>query len=554
MTNTWIVTIGSSDIQITNQGNWQNLYRKARGEDSEIRALNFGRLSEVPNTRPIRYTAPPRLIGRVYQMASETVLDNDLEYPLLDSFVQYLQDKNIQTIVPIFTDQSQVFNSESITQVPRDSPFWQDTSEIEFIICRYMQKKFQGANVKPLRLIAQAGERGVDHWDETLRKLQNIEWPQIFLEESGELYVSHQAGTPALSSAVQFVCLSKYEDTVNFLVSNQYSETVEKISSSRYLYGIRKQQAKRLLVDGAPGAAQSLLQQVDSNVDTYQQLQTAVSFFNLTSRRDPNARDFTVGSSTERINYAVELIDKFLQKGNYLQGITLLSAAQETFLKTALLKVFKDNRNITLDVGNKKIEISVFQLLGWTPKGLYFKHDDQIKRVLSIKNNGYNLVNRAKIDFLMQMDFPETLLQSLEDKYLHNSISFRSFGVTNENHCLHEWLKNLNSQFSSWLLLSWSCMKGKRQDADRRNQLMHNLRGIERQDANRYLLGIDDDDQKIYLDPSGEQINFESCSVSYVYKNYVKKPFYDALDTFNLPYIRGFDLDNWLSDIANTLD
>ena len=62
------------------------------------------------------------------------------------------------------------------------------------------------------------------------------------------VYVSHQAGTPALSSAVQFVTLTQFGSRVRFLVSNEFEDnSAEVVFSLTYLKGIRLQKAKRLL-------------------------------------------------------------------------------------------------------------------------------------------------------------------------------------------------------------------------------------------------------------------------------------------------------------------
>ncbi len=68
------------------------------------------------------------------------------------------------------------------------------------------------------------------------------------LPKDSIVYVSHQAGTPAISSAVQFCSLAKFGDRVRFLVSSEQStKPPEILPSSSYLKGIRKQEAEALL-------------------------------------------------------------------------------------------------------------------------------------------------------------------------------------------------------------------------------------------------------------------------------------------------------------------
>jgi hypothetical protein len=60
--------------------------------------------------------------------------------------------------------------------------------------------------------------------------------------------VSHQAGTPAISSAVQFSSLSLFGKQVKFLVSNERDTKLTKILlSSEYFKSIRKKEAETLL-------------------------------------------------------------------------------------------------------------------------------------------------------------------------------------------------------------------------------------------------------------------------------------------------------------------
>jgi hypothetical protein len=64
----------------------------------------------------------------------------------------------------------------------------------------------------------------------------------IEIDKNTTVYVSHQAGTPAISSAVQFVSLARFGKQVKFLVSNEYNPSLTKvIDASQYLKGIQVQ-------------------------------------------------------------------------------------------------------------------------------------------------------------------------------------------------------------------------------------------------------------------------------------------------------------------------
>ncbi|MEY2977458.1 MAG: hypothetical protein RLZZ435_1597, partial [Cyanobacteriota bacterium] len=95
-------------------------------------------------------------------------------------------------------------------------------------------------------LKAKSKSEGLDNWNSVLDLVKH-EFDSI-QSDSGEVYVSHQAGTPAISSAVQFCSLAKFGDRVRFLVSNEHtSELTDFVESSSYLRGIKREQAKELL-------------------------------------------------------------------------------------------------------------------------------------------------------------------------------------------------------------------------------------------------------------------------------------------------------------------
>jgi hypothetical protein len=100
---------------------------------------------------------------------------------------------------------------------------------------------------------------GLDSWDEVLGLVQE----QFELQASSVdevVYVSHQAGTPAISSAVQFCSLAKFGHQVQFLVSNEFdADLTTVIDSSAYLANLQLQQAKRLVDNFNYAGARELL-------------------------------------------------------------------------------------------------------------------------------------------------------------------------------------------------------------------------------------------------------------------------------------------------------
>jgi hypothetical protein len=90
-------------------------------------------------------------------------------------------------------------------------------------------------------------DEGLDHWNAVL-KLVQYEFSSLDIPDSATIYVSHQAGTPAISSAVQFSSLSLFGKQVKFLVSNERDTKLTKILlSSEYFKSIRKKEAETLL-------------------------------------------------------------------------------------------------------------------------------------------------------------------------------------------------------------------------------------------------------------------------------------------------------------------
>lgn len=483
---TWILNIGNSDIQLNDNTNWDNLLLNIY---DQVYNCNFApKKLENENL----WTIPARVLGLVYGEELDTYFQ-DLSFPLLDAFTKTINQENIKInrIILLLSDQSNLFDEKQ--RYSQKSPYWKDTCTTQSIITKYLNKKFINVALESLILEPFANSKGLDSWDSTLDLVSN-KLRQLSISERETIYVSHQAGTPALSSALQFITLSKFGDKVKFIVGseadNQYCEIID---SSRYLRGLKVQQAKSL-INHTPGGALKLLHNIaDIEAEKIEQLQYFVDFFNL--NRSSSEDEFSIESATQRIADVLDLIGIFLAQENYLSAITLLSSAQETFMKVAILKK-TSVINISLDGKNK---------LG--------------SEYLIWGNEGLHLINSLKSDIEKQ----NKILKQLNYPDKHKIEKKGDFSKINKNWVMLDWLKNLENTFYSWELLTWSCTYYRERENDLRNQLMHNLRGIEKEEVIKYLLA----DQ-----------NASGDDVSKIYNEQIKTPFFQALKTFNLEYTR----------------
>ena len=236
----WLVTTGSSDVQLKTDECWDDWYRLIKQD--------CYRLPFVP-TQAVRdsedpYRITPRVLGMAYQACPDEIW-NALKFPLLEGFTARLKGEEIAQIILLLTDQSQIFDDTHRDDLK--CPYWQDTCELQLVFERYFKTHFPNADLVPLIIAPQQGESGLDDWNFALKLVRS----KLRAGISGEpttVYVSHQAGTPAISSAVQFSSLARFRNDVQFLVSNEYqSEQTRTIPRSTYLRGIQIQEARALL-------------------------------------------------------------------------------------------------------------------------------------------------------------------------------------------------------------------------------------------------------------------------------------------------------------------
>ncbi|MGI0489363.1 hypothetical protein ACN4EK_28445 [Pantanalinema rosaneae CENA516] len=205
---------------------------------------------------------------RVYKANPEDIQQevwSYLTFPLLDNFVDVFR-KNPEkypapeAIAVLLTDQSAIFGDLQCSK--SKSPYWQDTCELKPILQRYFKDRFPKIPyefVKFIQLEPTTQEQSLDSWNSILELVQRkfyvlkIADQPIQINPGEMVYVSHQAGTPAISSAVQFCSLAKFGDRVKFVVSNEYNPALPEkpLEGSSYLRGIRIQEAKALLGEGS---------------------------------------------------------------------------------------------------------------------------------------------------------------------------------------------------------------------------------------------------------------------------------------------------------------
>lgn len=495
---TWIITTGNSDIQLKTDANWmrgERLFKKARNNkplcNCQGEGEDFANLKRENDTKSFPVAA--RVLGLVYKDHEHCY--SDLVFPLLDVLIQAFQDQEFpDRVYIILTDQEKLFKTSDIKNSP--CPFWQDTCTLKPLFEWYFQTKLK---LKPDFITLQPSDkdRGLDHWDQVLtlvtEELTKIQQDDVF-------YISHQASTPAISSAVQFFSIG-YFSNVNFLILNRYYEeneiktSPEIIPSSSYWKQLQIQKAKKLITDGFPGSALALLKEVGyKNSEKIKELERYIDLFNI--KTIDTGDEFEPTQAIKRVRKTLDLIEYFLKQENYLQGITLLNAAQETFLKAAIIHHINQ-------INDQVNNVRVSQLVKWDKTGLYCV--------------SFNEINKNINAACQYLKMPKCLNSKLKSKEI------RKADLQN----LLNWLYQLTSTKKEdyWELLTWSCTSLREHEFDRRNQLMHNLRGVKKEEVILYLT-----DPKKLIDLNQNDSNLPN-KVDEVYRNEIKGKFISALKT-----------------------
>ncbi len=519
----WILTTGNSDIHLKHDKNWGAIYNKE--VRSKLECNKFANVVQInPDDKSLGYKAPTRVLGHVYENQGEKY-ETDLEFPLLNTFRNYFEENKIKLdkVIILLTNQANVFNEQS--RVYKYSPYWQDTCTLESILKWYFEKYF---NLVPkFEKLEPEINKGLDRWNETLNLVANT-INKIEYNVLKPVYISHQAGTPAISSAVQFLSLNKFQK-VKFVLSNQYYDITynqeakaEEVSypqlskpegisnsDSEYYRGMQIERAKQLIIDGFPGAALKIVEGIERiQPEALNELQKMVNFFNLYN--NSNTEDSKIDNATQRIAESIDLVSFFFAQKNYIQGVSLLSAAQETFLKVAI-------SHLTSTITTQYNGVTASKLVNWNSKGLFLINHS------SLKNNDNE---NTKNGILKILKFPIEKHTSKFYLYTHKkdgTLEFTRIGML-------KWLCKLREDFKPWLTL---------EEAELRNQLMHNLQGMQDIDVLEYLLGYPEEK------PS-------SKTVKDTYEKSVRQPFFNAMSKFKLHYTPN-KLKQRLEHIANLL-
>lgn len=524
---TWIITTGNSDIQLNTDANWmrgKGLFKKAKNNEPlcncQGEGADFANLKRENDTK--RFPVAARVLGLVYQGHEHCY--SDLVFPLLDVLIQAFQDQEFpDQVYIILTDQEELFKTSDIKN--SSCPFWQDTCTLKPLFEWYFQTKLK---LKPDFITLQPSDKdkdkdkGLDHWDQVLtlvtEELTKIQQDDVF-------YISHQASTPAISSAVQFVSIG-YFSNVNFLIVNRYYEENkiitrhEIIPSSSYWKQLQIQKAKKLITDGFPGSALALLKEVGyNNSEKIKKLKSYIDLFNI--KTIDTSDEFEPKQAIKRVRKTLDLIEYFLKQENYLQGITLLNAAQETFLKAAIIHHINQ-------INDQVNNVRVSQLVKWDKTGLYCVSFNEINKLIGFSKSNikaacqYLKMPKSLKDFYSKY-LQNTELSKLEPKEIWKADKGCEFNLQN----LLNWLYQLTSTTEKdyWKLLTWSCTSLREHEFDRRNQLMHNLRGVKKEEVILYLT-----DPKKLIDLNQNDSNLPN-KVDEVYRKEIKDKFIPALKT-----------------------
>ncbi len=253
MATVWIVTTGNSDVRLdSNASKAFNTLKDDPKKPEKREALGVCHTKFRPEKCKIKegeFSLEARVLGIIYGDAIATHRSY-FKFNLLDGFCNEIEKNNKpDRIIILLTDQEAIFlpNHENIlyNRSDSDSPYWKDTCILEPIFEHYFQGKY-GIKIEPVYLKPEAGQIGLDDWNVTLKLVQD-KFADLGINPDDTVIVSHQAGTPAISSAVQFASLSSFGDRVSFLTSNERTRVASLDPSSSYFESMQIDQAKKFL-------------------------------------------------------------------------------------------------------------------------------------------------------------------------------------------------------------------------------------------------------------------------------------------------------------------
>lgn len=244
----WILTTGNSDVKLSSNDGYSVL----KDKDIKRKALGSCHTKFSPEkVSKDEFTLPARVMGIIYGDAI-TTHRNYFKFSLLDGFCQELEKKDVKPdhIIIVLTNQEEIFlpNHENhlYNRNDLDSPYWRDTCTLEPIFEHYLKNKYD-ASIESVFLQPETGQSGLDDWNATLTLVQK-KFANLGIDENDKVIVSHQAGTPAISSAVQLTTLIRYGSEVKFLVGSELdSKSTEFIDGSTYFKALQTKKLSDLL-------------------------------------------------------------------------------------------------------------------------------------------------------------------------------------------------------------------------------------------------------------------------------------------------------------------
>ncbi len=247
MSVVWIVTTGNSDVQLTKiPDDWESLCKQQKHKLDGCHDSLHKKEGFFINQNSNCQVLPARLTGIVFGDCIETHWQY-LEFRLLNGFCQKLKSLehpiNPDKIILLLTDQE---NIETGDRSNLKNPYWKDTISLQPLLERFLIQKFPASAIQSVILKPPIGKVGLDDWNTMLNVVTNA-LGQLDLASTEQVILSHQAGTPATSGAVQFASLSRFGGTVSFLLGNERTKDVSLTSYSSYFESMQIQQAQKFL-------------------------------------------------------------------------------------------------------------------------------------------------------------------------------------------------------------------------------------------------------------------------------------------------------------------
>ena len=226
MSNIWILTIGNRDVQLKKSGihRWNVLSRNLPHEFGE------------ENREKDMLLVPARAMGMAISEDLGDPIHEHLCFPLLDNFSQKLEQKDINQIIVLLTDQRFIREDCQGGDPGLDSPYWEDTCTLKPTINKYLKSKFPQSEIDFVTIQPKSESESLNSssWDQVAKLITNELFNPLGqgqVDDIDDIYVSYQAGTPAVSFAVQFLSLSRFGKKVKYLVSNEKEGAVINVSN-----------------------------------------------------------------------------------------------------------------------------------------------------------------------------------------------------------------------------------------------------------------------------------------------------------------------------------